>query len=77
MVTPASLSWPLLLRKAVLVFVLRAGRAGPAVNHCWNADWAVERVSCPRQWLAFYFSDGPYRGLYPWAYLRELDGLGA
>ena len=25
--------------------------------------------------LQFYFSDGHYRGLYPWGYLRELAGL--
>jgi DUF971 family protein len=43
-----------------------------------DADVGVERVELSGvSGLQFYFSDGHYRGLYPWAYLRELDGLGA
>jgi len=39
-----------------------------------DADIRVERVELSGvSGLQFFFSDGHYRGLYPWAFLRELS----
>ncbi|WP_300495155.1 DUF971 domain-containing protein [Marinobacter sp.] len=39
-----------------------------------DADISVERVELSGvSGLQFFFSDGHYRGLYPWAFLRELS----
>ena len=41
-----------------------------------DAEVAIDRLEVPGvSGLQFHFSDGHYRGLYPWAYLRELAGL--
>jgi DUF971 family protein len=38
-----------------------------------DADVAVDRLEVSGiSGLQLFFSDGHYRGLYPWAYLREL-----
>ena len=38
-----------------------------------NADIGIERLELSgHSGLQFHFSDGHYRGLYPWKYLREL-----
>jgi DUF971 family protein len=43
-----------------------------------DADVSIERVELfGVSGLQFFFTDGHYRGLYPWAYLRELEELGA
>ncbi|KAA1172843.1 DUF971 domain-containing protein [Marinobacter salinexigens] len=39
-----------------------------------DADVRVDRVELSGvSGLQFFFTDGHYRGLYPWAYLRELS----
>lgn len=39
-----------------------------------DADISIERVELSGvSGLQFHFSDGHYRGLYPWAYLRNLS----
>lgn len=39
-----------------------------------DAEVGVDRLEMSGvSGLQFYFSDGHYRGLYPWAYLRELS----
>ncbi len=41
-----------------------------------DAEVAIDRLEVSGiSGLQFHFSDGHYRGLYPWAYLRELASL--
>lgn len=41
-----------------------------------DADVGIDKLEVSGiSGLQFYFSDGHYRGLYPWGYLRELADL--
>lgn len=66
----------LLRRSCACSACARAQQTGSLV--LLDADVGIERVELSGvSGLQFYFSDGHYRGLYPWAYLRELSGLDA
>ena len=76
------LSWPDGLTTRLSCLMLRKSCA---CSHCTqakrtgrlsliDADVKVERVELSGvSGLQFFFSDGHYRGLYPWGFLRELS----
>ena len=76
------LSWPDGLTSRLSCLVLRRSCG---CSHCTqakrtgrlsliDADIRVERVELSGvSGLQLFFSDGHYRGLYPWAFLRELS----
>lgn len=76
------LSWPDGLTSQLTCLMLRKSCA---CSHCTqakqsgrlsliDADIRVEKVELSGvSGLQFFFSDGHYRGLYPWAFLRELS----
>ncbi|MEQ5837495.1 DUF971 domain-containing protein [Marinobacter sp. NFXS9] len=78
------LSWPDGLTVQLTCLQLRKSCA---CSHCTQAERqgrlslidvtvSVERIELSGvSGLQFFFSDGHYRGLYPWAYLRELSEL--
>lgn len=76
------LSWPDGLTSRLSCLMLRKSCG---CSHCTqaqrtgrlsliDADISVDRVELSGvSGLQFFFSDGHYRGLYPWAFLRELS----
>lgn len=68
----ASLSCLILRRSCGCSHCTQAKRSGRL--SLVDADIRIEKVELSGvSGLQFFFSDGHYRGLYPWAFLRELS----